>query len=115
MGPKEGGLHPFYPSLPSPLLTLAWNLLIGLVQSLPHSFQLALYFRLLIMPFCICGLSESWLITSALKMETAHFAKMLASTSQSTWHFNPKEHHQNHHCWENLKYRIAKICFLCGE
>jgi hypothetical protein len=35
---------------------------------------------------------ESWLITAALKLETAHFFKMLASTSQFTWHYNPKEY-----------------------
>jgi hypothetical protein len=37
---------------------------------------------------------QSQLITSALKMETACFSEMLASTSQATRQFNPKDHHQ---------------------
>jgi hypothetical protein len=41
---------------------------------------------------------------SALKMETAHFCEMVASTNKSTWRFNPEEHHQNCHHSENLKY-----------
>jgi hypothetical protein len=51
----------------------------------------------------IYGLSQSQLITSALKMEKAHFSKMLASCNQSTWQFNPKEHHRN--IWACLHYR----------
>jgi hypothetical protein len=38
-----------------------------------------------------------------LKMERACFPKMLAYTNQATQQFNPKEHHQNCHCHENLK------------
>jgi hypothetical protein len=37
---------------------------------------------------------QSQLVTSALKIEIASSSKMLASTNQFKWQFNPKEHHQ---------------------
>jgi hypothetical protein len=39
--------------------------------------------------------------TSALKMETVCFSKMMASTCQSTWRQNPDHHHPN--CHESIK------------
>jgi hypothetical protein len=41
--------------------------------------------------------------SSLLKTETARLSDKLTSTNQSTQRLNPKEHHQNHHCRENLK------------
>jgi hypothetical protein len=58
---------------------------------------------------CVCiyiyiyGLSESWLTTSALKIETALSSETLASTNHSTRRFNPKEHIQKRYGHENRK------------
>jgi hypothetical protein len=48
---------------------------------------------LLILPL-VFFLLLGWLITSALKMETARLSETLASTSQSTRRLNRKEHHR---------------------
>jgi hypothetical protein len=40
-------------SLPFPLLMPTWSLLIGPAQFLPHSSQLAISFRLTLLPHCI--------------------------------------------------------------
>jgi hypothetical protein len=48
-------------------------------------------------------LSIPSIVTSALKMETVCFSKMLASTDESTWRQNPEQHHHHPHCHENLK------------
>jgi hypothetical protein len=93
--------------LPSRLLRPAWSFFIGPAESLPHWSQLALSFRFpVLLPYIyiyiyIYGPAESWLITSALKMVTAHFSKTLASTNQSMWHLNPKEHIRNVTVFEN--------------
>jgi hypothetical protein len=87
-----------------PLLMPTWSLLIGLAQFLPHSSWLAPFPQTPLPPtLYLYGVSQSQLITSVLKSETASFSKMLASTNQSTWRFNPKEHHQKHpECYTNL-------------
>jgi hypothetical protein len=41
-------------------------------------------------------------LSSALMIEMAYFSETLASTNQSTWQFNPKEHHQNFHAMKIL-------------
>jgi hypothetical protein len=45
----------------------------------------------------------------ALKMETACFSEMLASTYQPTQCLNPEEHHHCRHFRENLKSHIAVV------
>jgi hypothetical protein len=46
-----------------------------------------------------------------LKMDTESFSETLASTNQSTWRFNPKDHHQNFHRRENLKFSQSHVLF----
>jgi hypothetical protein len=56
-----------------------------LSHCLPHSSLLALSSRPPLHPYIhVYGPSQSLLITSALKMETAHFSEMLAFTKQPT-------------------------------
>jgi hypothetical protein len=62
-----------------------------------------------------CGLvggSERFGETEAQKVETARFIETLASTSQCTRLFNRKEHNQNCHPHENLKYRKQPCCCM---
>jgi hypothetical protein len=90
------------PTLPPPisLLIPAWNLLIGLLQSLSHSILIGH----LPQASPLTNLHKpSSKFTLALKMETACFSEILASINQSTWCWNPKQHHHNHHSHENLK------------
>jgi hypothetical protein len=64
----------------------------GPAQSLPHSSGFTVSFTLhLLQPRMY--LSESQLITSALKMEAARFSETLAPTNQSTRCLYPKERH----------------------
>jgi hypothetical protein len=99
--------------LPTTLLMPAWSSVIGVAQFLLHSSPLALSFKspLPHNPIYIYrhthththGLSQSRLITSAFKMETACFFEVLASTNQSTWWLlNPEECYQIRHSHENL-------------
>jgi hypothetical protein len=76
----------------TPLLTPVWSHLIGLAQSLPH-LVLTGPIPQTSPPDTLYNASEPQLITSALKMETAHFSKTLATINHSTWHLNPKQHH----------------------
>jgi hypothetical protein len=72
----------FYPLLPAPLLMPAWRVLIGPAKSLPHSVLIGVFLQT--SPLAtLCNTSESQLITSALKMETAQFSKILACINQS--------------------------------
>jgi hypothetical protein len=54
----------------------------------------------------IYGPSESWLITSAQKMEIACFSEVLSYTNQSTWCLSPEEQHQKCQHHENLKSHV---------
>jgi hypothetical protein len=51
-------------------------------------------------------------MTSVLKMETAHFSKVLVSTNQSTQLLNPWEYNQNCCCNENLKSHIDPSTYI---
>jgi ribosomal protein S30 len=43
-------------------------------------------------------------------MEAGRFSETLASTNQSTWRLNPKEHHHYFHRRENLKsYKLNTV------
>jgi hypothetical protein len=88
-------LSPHCHHIPFPLLHL-----LGVSSMVWLSFYLThlhwtLSLRLPYTTLYTCGPLQSWLITSALKMEKACFLEMLAFTNQSPWQFNPKEHHQN--------------------
>lgn len=59
-----------------------------------------------------CDIVFGWytqLITSAMKIESAHFSKTLVSTNHSTWQLNPKEQNQN---IRNLLYLLEYSHFL---
>jgi hypothetical protein len=87
------------------LMMFSWvKLLCGL-------FATSQYFR-----EACCHYHQSWSAATALKMETGHFTKMMASTNQSTQRLNSKDHHQCY-CFvsmfhKTLETQMAPLC-LC--